>query len=56
MELDGDMRVFAAGQCEDVVDVRGAEPLFRSRHFKLDSRVVETLLVIPLDALHERKT
>jgi len=48
MELDGDMRVFAAGQCEDVVDVRGAEPVFRSRHFKLDSRVVETLLVIPL--------
>ena len=48
MELDGDMKVFAAGQCEDVVDVGGAEPLFRSRHFKLDSRVVETLLVIPL--------
>jgi anthranilate 1,2-dioxygenase small subunit len=48
MELDGDMRVFAAGQCEDVVDVRGDEPVFRSRHFKLDSRVVETLLVIPL--------
>lgn len=48
MELDGEMRVFAAGQCEDVVDVRGAEPVFRSRHFKLDSRAVETLLVIPL--------
>jgi hypothetical protein len=31
-----------------VVDVTGAEPLFRSRHFKLDSRVVETLMVIPL--------
>lgn len=48
MELDGDMKVFAAGQCEDVVDVGGAAPLFRSRHFKLESRVVETLLVIPL--------
>jgi anthranilate 1,2-dioxygenase small subunit len=48
LELDGDMKLFAAGQCEDAVDVAGAQPLFRSRHFKLDSRVVETLLVIPL--------
>jgi anthranilate 1,2-dioxygenase small subunit len=48
MDLDGDMKVFAAGQSEDVVDVGGTEPLFRSRHLKLDSRVVETLLVIPL--------
>jgi anthranilate 1,2-dioxygenase small subunit len=48
LELDGDMKVFAAGQCEDTVDVGGPQPLFRARHFKLDSRVVETLLVIPL--------
>lgn len=48
LDLDGDMKVFAAGQCEDVVDVSGPEPLFRRRHFKLDSRVVETLMVIPL--------
>lgn len=48
LDLDGDMKLFAAGQCEDVVDVAGAEPVFRSRHFKLDSRVVETLMVIPL--------
>jgi anthranilate 1,2-dioxygenase small subunit len=48
MDLDGNMKLFAVGQCEDVVDVSGSEPLFRSRHFKLDSRVVETLLVIPL--------
>jgi anthranilate 1,2-dioxygenase small subunit len=48
VEMDGDMKLFAAGQCEDTVDVGGARPLFRSRHFKLDSRVVETLLVIPL--------
>jgi anthranilate 1,2-dioxygenase small subunit len=48
MELDGDMKLFAAGQCEDAVDVGGAQPLFRSRHFKLDSRAVETLMVIPL--------
>lgn len=48
MDLDGDMKLFAAGQCEDVVDVGGSQPLFRSRRFKLDSRVVETLLVVPL--------
>jgi anthranilate 1,2-dioxygenase small subunit len=48
MDLDGDMKLFAAGQCEDVVDVGGAEPRFRSRHIKLDSRVVETLMVIPI--------
>lgn len=48
LDLDGDMKVFAAGQCEDVVDASGAQPLFRARHFKLDSRVVETLMVIPL--------
>ena len=48
MDLDGDMKLFAAGQCEDVVDVGAAQPLFRSRRFKLDSRVVETLLVVPL--------
>jgi anthranilate 1,2-dioxygenase small subunit len=48
LDLDGDMKVFAAGQCDDVVDVTGPEPLFRARHFKLDSRVVETLMVIPL--------
>jgi anthranilate 1,2-dioxygenase small subunit len=48
MDLDGDMKLFATGQCEDEVDVGGAQPVFRSRHFKLDSRVVETLMVIPL--------
>jgi anthranilate 1,2-dioxygenase small subunit len=48
LDLDGDMKLFAAGQCEDLVDVTGAQPLFRARHFKLDSRVVETLMVIPL--------
>ena len=48
MDLDGDMKLFAAGQCEDLVDVTGPQPLFRARRFKLDSRVVETLMVIPL--------
>jgi anthranilate 1,2-dioxygenase small subunit len=48
MDLDGDMKLFATGQCEDRVDVTGAQPLFAHRHFKLDSRLVETLMVIPL--------
>ena len=48
LDLDGDMRLFATGQCDDVVDATGPQPLFRARHFKLDSRVVETLMVIPL--------
>ena len=48
LDLDGDMKLFAAGQCEDVVDATGPQPLFRARRFKLDSRVVETLMVIPL--------
>jgi anthranilate 1,2-dioxygenase small subunit len=48
LDLDGDMKLFATGQCEDLVDVSGPAPLFRARHFKLDSRVVETLMVIPL--------
>lgn len=48
MELDGDMKIFATGQCLDLVDVSGSEPRFRQRRFIYDSRVVETLLVIPL--------
>lgn len=48
MDLDGDMRVFACGRCDNVVDVSGPQPVFRARRFLLDSRVVETLLVIPL--------
>lgn len=48
MALDGTMTVFACGRCDDVVDVGGPAPRFASRHILLDSRVVETLLVIPL--------
>jgi hypothetical protein len=48
MDLDGDMKLFAAGQCEDVVDGSGGEPLFARRHFTLDSPLVQTLMVIPL--------
>lgn len=48
MERDGEMQLFAAGQCRDLVEVGDAAPRFRSRRFLLDSRAVETLLVIPL--------
>lgn len=48
MELDGDMKLFSTGQCLDMVDVSGSEPRFRQRKFIYDSRVVETLMVIPL--------
>lgn len=48
MELDGTMKVFASGQCRDAVEIHEGQPRFRSREFVLDSRAVETLLVIPL--------
>jgi anthranilate 1,2-dioxygenase small subunit len=48
MDLDGDVKIFSTGQCLDRVDVSGSEPRFRERKFIYDSRVVETLLVIPL--------
>jgi anthranilate 1,2-dioxygenase small subunit len=48
MELDGTMKVFASGQCRDLVEIDAGKPMFRSREFVLDSRAVETLLVIPL--------
>lgn len=48
MELDGTMKLFASGQCRDTVDIHEGQPRFRSREFVLDSRAVETLLVIPL--------
>lgn len=48
MDLTGNMKVFATGQCRDLVDVHAGDLRFRAREFVLDSRVVETLLVIPL--------
>lgn len=48
MELDGTMKVFASGQCRDVVEIHDGQARFRAREFVLDSRAVETLLVIPL--------
>lgn len=48
MDRDGEMLLFASGQCQDLVDVSADAPRFRSRRLLLDSRVIETLLVIPL--------
>lgn len=48
MELTGDMMLFASGQCLDLVDVSSDAPRFRQRRFILDSRAVETLMVIPI--------
>lgn len=48
MSLDGDMAIFSTGQCQDEV-VRSPEgPRFKRRLFLYDSRIIETLLVIPL--------
>jgi anthranilate 1,2-dioxygenase small subunit len=48
MELDGNMKIFSTGQCHDLIEVSDGEARFRQRKFIYDSRVVETLLVIPL--------
>ncbi|MDO9277937.1 MAG: aromatic-ring-hydroxylating dioxygenase subunit beta [Polaromonas sp.] len=48
MDLDGNMKIYSTGQCLDLVEVTPQSVLFRSRKFIYDSRVIETLLVIPL--------
>jgi len=48
MDLDGDMKVFSTGQCQDEVVITPEGPRLKSRRFVYDSRIVETLLVIPL--------
>lgn len=51
MELDGDMKIISTGQCQDeiVLDATAAEGArFKSRLFLYDSRVIETLLIIPI--------
>jgi anthranilate 1,2-dioxygenase small subunit len=48
MDLDGNMMIYSTGQCLDRVEVTAEGVLFRSRKFIYDSRVIETLLVIPL--------
>jgi anthranilate 1,2-dioxygenase small subunit len=48
MALDGNVKVFATGQCQDQVHIEGDDLHFVRRTFVYDSRVVETLMVIPL--------
>lgn len=48
MDLDGNMKIYSTGQCLDLVEVTPQSVFFRSRKFIYDSRVIETLLVIPL--------
>jgi anthranilate 1,2-dioxygenase small subunit len=48
MSLDGDMAIFSTGQCQDEVVIMPDGPRFKRRLFLYDSRIIETLLVIPL--------
>ncbi|PUE34283.1 nuclear transport factor 2 family protein [Limnohabitans sp. Jir72] len=48
MSLDGDMAIFSTGQCRDEVVITSEGPRFKRRLFLYDSRIIETLLVIPL--------
>lgn len=48
MTLDGDMKIFSTGQCQDEVVITPAGPKFKQRLFLYDSRIIETLLVIPI--------
>ncbi len=48
MEHDGTMSVFSAGQYRDSIELAGEAACFRRRHVVYDSRVIDTLLVIPI--------
>ncbi len=48
MEMDGNMMIYSTGQCQDVVTITADGPRFKQRKFIYDSRVIETLMVIPL--------
>ena len=48
MTLDGDMKIFSTGQCQDEVVITVEGPKFKQRLFLYDSRIIETLLVIPI--------
>lgn len=48
MELSGDMKVFASGQTQDKILIHKEQAKFKERLFLFDSRVVETLMIIPL--------
>ncbi|MFM9970628.1 MAG: nuclear transport factor 2 family protein [Burkholderiales bacterium] len=48
MEHDGSMIVYSTGQYCDVVVFEGDAPKFARRHVVYDSRMIETVLVIPI--------
>ncbi len=48
MDLSGDMKIFASGQTQDLISLESATPQFKDRLFLFDSRVIETLMIIPL--------
>ena len=48
MDLSGDMKIFATGQTQDLISFQHGKPQFKDRLFIYDSRVIETLMIIPL--------
>jgi anthranilate 1,2-dioxygenase small subunit len=48
MDLSGDMKIFASGQTQDLISLDKGKPQFKDRLFLFDSRVIETLMIIPL--------
>ena len=48
MDLSGDMKIFATGQTQDLISFQHDKPQFKDRLFVYDSRVIETLMIIPL--------
>ena len=48
MDLDGEVKVIFTGQSQDIIELHESEATFKERLLVFDSRVIETLLVIPL--------
>jgi anthranilate 1,2-dioxygenase small subunit len=48
MDLSGDMKIFATGQCQDQIVLTPEGARFKERLFLFDSRIIETLMVIPI--------
>jgi anthranilate 1,2-dioxygenase small subunit len=48
MDLSGDMKIFASGQTQDLISLDKGQLLFKDRLFLFDSRIIETLMIIPL--------
>jgi len=48
MDLDGEVKVIFTGQAQDIIELHESEATFKERLLVFDSRVIETLLVIPI--------